>query len=191
MLAGAYTQTLVRGKELEVIKLILPPGKEIHEHKAKGEVLVQCLEGQIALTACGKTESLKAGDFVYLPTGEPHSVRGVESASVLLTVVLPEREREADWGVEPVSAERDEVIRKRGMLLAVMQVVVLVGGFGLLLAIASDGILAAVVCVTAVLAVLACLHYWAWGRWMTRAMKQEGQTIPMPGRNGHVSRVIN
>lgn len=169
--AGAQTHTLVRGKELEVIKLILPPGKEIHEHKAKGEVLVQCLEGQITLNARGRTERLRAGDFVYLPAGEPHSVRGVEYASVLLTVVLPGRAAEEDWGEEPASAEREEAIRGRGIFLTVLQAVVLVGGFGLLLAVASEGILAAVVCVTAAFAALAGLHYWVWGRRMTRAMK--------------------
>src|SRR5207248_11622994 len=86
-LASAQTQTLVRAEQVEVIRLVVPAGKEIPEHKAKGEVVVQCLEGRVAFTAYGKTQTLEAGHLLYLPTGEPHSVKGVEDASLLVTVL--------------------------------------------------------------------------------------------------------
>jgi quercetin dioxygenase-like cupin family protein len=88
-LASAQTQTLVRAEQVEVIRLVVPAGKEIAEHKAKGELVVQCLEGRVAFTALGTTQNLEAGQLLYLPTGEPHSVKGVEDASLLLTVLLP------------------------------------------------------------------------------------------------------
>ncbi|MCC6418231.1 MAG: cupin domain-containing protein [Gemmataceae bacterium] len=88
-LASAQTKTLVRAEEVEVLRLIVPAGKEIHEHRAKGEIIVQCLEGQIAFTAFGKTQTLQAGELLYLPTGEAHTVKGIEDASVLLTILLP------------------------------------------------------------------------------------------------------
>jgi quercetin dioxygenase-like cupin family protein len=88
-LASARTQTLVRSEQMEVIRLVVPGGKEIEEHKAKGEIVVQCLEGRVAFTVFGKTQNLEAGNLLYLPTGEPHSVRGIEDASLLLTVLLP------------------------------------------------------------------------------------------------------
>ena len=88
-LASAQTKTLVRAEQVEVIRLVVPAGKEIEEHKAKGEIVVQCLEGRVAFTAFGKTQSLETGTLLYLPTGEPHSVKGVEDASLLLTVLLP------------------------------------------------------------------------------------------------------
>jgi quercetin dioxygenase-like cupin family protein len=43
----------------------------------------------VDFTAFGKTQQLEAGKLLYLPTGEPHSVRGVENASLLLTILLP------------------------------------------------------------------------------------------------------
>jgi quercetin dioxygenase-like cupin family protein len=76
-LASAQTQTLVRAEQ------------EIEEHKAKGEIVVQCLEGRVAFTAFGKAQNLEAGKLLYLATGEPHSVKGVEDASLLLTILLP------------------------------------------------------------------------------------------------------
>ena len=88
-LATAATRTLVKSDSINVIRMIVPAGKEIPTHKAKGELIVQCLEGKIAFTACGKTHELEAGQLLYLPTGEPHSLRGIEDGSLLLTVLLP------------------------------------------------------------------------------------------------------
>ncbi len=68
---------------------MVPAGKEIDEHQAKGEIVVQCLEGRVAVTAFGKTQDLEAGQLLYLPTGEPHKLKGIENASLLLTVLLP------------------------------------------------------------------------------------------------------
>jgi quercetin dioxygenase-like cupin family protein len=88
-LASAQTKTLVRAEQVEVIRLVVPAGKVIEEHKAKGEIVVHCLEGRVAFTAFGKTQNLEAGKLLYLPTGEPHTVKGIEDASLLLTVLLP------------------------------------------------------------------------------------------------------
>ncbi len=88
-LASAQTQTLFRAEQVEVIRLVVPAGKEISEHKAKGEITVLCLEGRVTFTAFGKTQNLEAGKLLYLPTGEPHSVKGIENASLLLTILLP------------------------------------------------------------------------------------------------------
>jgi quercetin dioxygenase-like cupin family protein len=88
-LASAQTKALIRAEQVEVIRLVVPAGKEIEEHQAKGEIVVQCLEGRVAFTAFGKTQTLEAGKLLYLPTGEPHTVKGVEDASLLLTILLP------------------------------------------------------------------------------------------------------
>jgi quercetin dioxygenase-like cupin family protein len=88
-LATTVTRTLVKSDSVEVIRLIVPAGKEIATHAAKGELVVQCLEGKISFTACGKTHEMEAGQLLYLPTGQPHSLRGIEDGSLLLTVLLP------------------------------------------------------------------------------------------------------
>src|SRR5579871_2348644 len=90
-LASAQTTTLVRAEQVEVIRLVVPAGKQIEEHKAKGEIVVQCLEGRVTFTAFGKTQTLEAGNLLYMPKGEPHSVKGIENASLLLTVLLPKQ----------------------------------------------------------------------------------------------------
>ena len=72
-LASATTRTLVKTASFDVLRIVVPAGKEIPTHRAKGEIVVQCLEGKIAFTACGKTHDLEAGHLLYLPAGEPHS----------------------------------------------------------------------------------------------------------------------
>lgn len=88
-LTSAQSETLLRAEQVEVRRLVVPAGKEIPQHKAKGEIVVHCLEGQVAYTAFGKAHVLEAGQLFYLPTGEPHSVKGIEDASLLLTILLP------------------------------------------------------------------------------------------------------
>lgn len=88
-LPAATTTTLVKANRLEVIRLVLAAGKEISEHKARGEITVHCLEGKVAFTALGQTRELTAGQMLYLEAGEPHSLRCLEGASLLLTLALP------------------------------------------------------------------------------------------------------
>jgi quercetin dioxygenase-like cupin family protein len=87
-LGNATTTTLVKTNELELIRLILPEGKEIPSHKAPGEITVQCLEGRVAFTADGKGIELTAGQLLYLGAGQPHAVRGIEDSSLLVTLLL-------------------------------------------------------------------------------------------------------
>ncbi len=88
-LADTQTHTLLRGDQMEVIRLVVPAGKEIHEHRAKGEITVHCLEGIVEFTAFGKTQRLQAGELLYLPMGEAHTVKGIKDSSILLTILLP------------------------------------------------------------------------------------------------------
>lgn len=87
-LASAKTATLVKTDELELIRLVLPAGKEIPTHQAPGKIVVQCLEGRIEFTAEGKTQRLAAGQLLYLEAGEPHALKCLEDASVLVTLLL-------------------------------------------------------------------------------------------------------
>ena len=87
-LTHAWSTTLVKTNSLEVIRLIIPSGKEIPVHKVSGEITVQCLEGQVAFTAGDSTQNVKAGQLLYLSSEVAHSLRGIEDASILLTILL-------------------------------------------------------------------------------------------------------
>jgi len=83
---SSKTTTLVKTGDLELIRLVLPAGKEIPTHRAKGTITVQCLEGRVAFTAGGTTQELGPGQLLYLDAGEPHAVKGIENSSVLVTL---------------------------------------------------------------------------------------------------------
>ena len=87
-LADAKTSTLFKTEKMEVIRMVMPAGKEIPEHEGPNEIIVQCLEGKIAFTTMGKTEELEAGQLLFLAAKEPHSVKCIEDASFLLTILL-------------------------------------------------------------------------------------------------------
>ena len=87
-LVQAKTTTLLKTKTLEVIRLAIPAGKDIPEHRAHGEITVQCLEGRIAFGAGGRKFDLAAGHLLYLSGEEPHSLHGIEDATVLVTILL-------------------------------------------------------------------------------------------------------
>ena len=87
-LAGTKTAALIKSSTLEVLRLIVPAGKTVPEHKAPGDITVQCLEGEVNFTAEGKTQRLVPGQLLYLAAGSPHSLHGVQDSSVLVTILL-------------------------------------------------------------------------------------------------------
>jgi nucleotide-binding universal stress UspA family protein/mannose-6-phosphate isomerase-like protein (cupin superfamily) len=88
-LASTPTRKLAASQGIEIARLILPAGKEVFEFRNKGTLVAHCLEGRVAVTVLGKTQVLEAGQLIYLPKEEPHTLKGVENAALLLTVVLP------------------------------------------------------------------------------------------------------
>jgi quercetin dioxygenase-like cupin family protein len=82
------SQLLIRTGHLEVFRYALPAGKSIQEHTAAGTMIVQCLEGSVALTAQGRTQTLSAGDMLYLADAAPHSLEALADSSLLVTILL-------------------------------------------------------------------------------------------------------
>lgn len=81
------TTALFKSSQMEVIRMALPSGKEIPEHKAPGEITVQCLEGRIEFCAAGQVSVLRGGQMLYVLAGVPHSLRALDDSSMLLTIV--------------------------------------------------------------------------------------------------------
>ncbi len=79
-LGNNRTTTLIKTPHLEIIRRMLPTGKQIPPHRAPGVITIHCLEGQAAVTALGRTQALGAGQMLYLPRGVEHSLLGVDDA---------------------------------------------------------------------------------------------------------------
>jgi quercetin dioxygenase-like cupin family protein len=82
------SQLLIRTEHLQVFRYALPAGKSIQQHAAAGLMIVQCIEGAVALAAQGRTQTLAAGDMLYLADGAPHSLDALADSSLLVTILL-------------------------------------------------------------------------------------------------------
>ena len=79
--------TLVKTPQVEIIQLIVPAGRDVPTHQAQGDMIVHCLEGRVSLFALGKTYDLKPGQLLHLSLEDQFSMRGIDNASVLVTLV--------------------------------------------------------------------------------------------------------
>ena len=84
-LVGAKSTTLLKSAGLELIRLVVPAGKEIPSHRAPGEIVVQCVEGHVAFNHDGRSIELCPGDVLHLCANEMHSLKGITDSSVLVT----------------------------------------------------------------------------------------------------------
>lgn len=87
-LASAQTTTLIKTDSLEVLRLVLPGGKEIGNHQVEREVTIQCVEGRVTLSALGAQRELTPGVLVYLPGSTQHALNAAENSSLLVTILL-------------------------------------------------------------------------------------------------------
>ncbi|WP_230533549.1 cupin domain-containing protein [Microvirga roseola] len=88
-LAGAKTTALVKTEAFEAIRLVVPAGRDIASHEVPGQITLHCLEGRILLELPDSSLELSAGQWIYLDGGVRHALKGLEDASLLLTILFP------------------------------------------------------------------------------------------------------
>ena len=86
-LAQTPSYALLKAPQLEVIRVVLLAGKTMPGHQVAGEITVQCLEGTVEFSSGADKQTLRAGELVYLKGDVLHALRGIEDASVLVTIV--------------------------------------------------------------------------------------------------------
>ncbi len=87
-LPDSHSTSLIKTEKLHILRLVVRTGKEIPQHSAPGELIVQCLEGRVAFACLGRTQDLAAGDLLYVPDSQPQSLTGIEYSVLLLTIFL-------------------------------------------------------------------------------------------------------
>jgi len=87
-LSETRTHALFKSDDLEVIRIVMTTGDTMPAHTVAGEITVQCIEGQVILTCDAGERELTAGQLIHLGRNDPHALRCVENASLLLTIAL-------------------------------------------------------------------------------------------------------
>lgn len=86
---GNSTSTsLLKVPRMQLMRLSLKSGQCVPEHKAPGEVTIQCLSGQADVLTPARTCHLTPATLVMLPAAEPHAVRANEDTVLLVTLLL-------------------------------------------------------------------------------------------------------
>lgn len=87
-LPDEQTKAIVKTDDIELVRLVIPAGKEIPGHKVSGPIVVHCINGEVKFTAMDITQVLLPGQLLYLQPGEPHSLNAVKDSVVLLTIIF-------------------------------------------------------------------------------------------------------
>lgn len=76
---------LIKTEPINVMRLVLPAGKTIPEHKAAKDITVQCVAGKVEFTTAGETLTMTAGKILFLPPGQLHSLTAIDASIMLVT----------------------------------------------------------------------------------------------------------
>lgn len=87
-LSSETTTALFKSEQLEVMRLVLQAGKSLPPHKVPGEVTIQCIEGEIDVTAEGRSHLLQTGQMLFLSGNVLHGVVAHQDSSALVTIAL-------------------------------------------------------------------------------------------------------
>jgi quercetin dioxygenase-like cupin family protein len=86
---GIVSRTLLRTANCRVVLFGFAQGQELTEHTSTHDALVEVLSGECEFSMNGKSQTLKAGDLLYLPPNLPHAVLATTQFSMLLTLTKP------------------------------------------------------------------------------------------------------
>jgi quercetin dioxygenase-like cupin family protein len=85
----AVSHAFLKTYALELIRLVLPRGTTLPPHSVYGELVLQCLEGAVAVEAGDRVFELRRHQAVLLPARQAYALRALEDTSVLMTVQIP------------------------------------------------------------------------------------------------------
>lgn len=82
------TFALIKTDNMEVIRMVLPRGKDVMEHSVEGEISVQCLKGNVIFQVEDNAIELSEDDWFYLKGGEPYGFHAKEETILLVTILF-------------------------------------------------------------------------------------------------------
>ncbi len=86
--AGERFETLLSHKNLVIERIFSSSSITPTQYVQPQDEWVILVQGTAVIDIGGKTESLKAGDYVFLPANTPHSVKQVSDGALWLAVRL-------------------------------------------------------------------------------------------------------
>lgn len=85
--SATTSRTLVDNEHVRVVAFTFDTGEQLTEHTAAMPVVVQVVSGSMRFEVGSQAHHLDAGDCVYLPPREPHSLEALEPCRMSLVMV--------------------------------------------------------------------------------------------------------
>ena len=86
---STVSRTVLKAAGARLVLFAFDVGQELSEHTAAMPVLLQVLDGQLRVTADGRSVVLVPGGVVHLAARVPHAVLALEPSRLLLTMLDP------------------------------------------------------------------------------------------------------
>jgi quercetin dioxygenase-like cupin family protein len=84
---SVVSRTLIDREAGTVTLFAFDEGQGLSEHTVPYEALVHIIEGEVEITISGRSHQLKAGEMMFLPANERHSVKARSKFKMLLTMI--------------------------------------------------------------------------------------------------------
>lgn len=87
-LNAEHSKCIARTGEMELARLVMPPGETVGQHPFDGPLVVHCLSGVLEVSALGKVQTIGGGELLHLPPAEEFTLRSLRYSLVLVTFIF-------------------------------------------------------------------------------------------------------
>jgi len=84
---SVVSRVLLKNKGGNVTLFAFDRNEGLSEHTAPFDALVIVLDGEAEVTISGSSHTLRAGETITMPAGEPHSLKALTAFKMLLVMV--------------------------------------------------------------------------------------------------------
>jgi len=85
--SAVVSRALLDKKTGTITLFAFDTGQGLSEHTAPYDAMAYILDGEVEVIVSGKSVSMKQGDMVVMPGGEPHALRAVKRFKMLLVMI--------------------------------------------------------------------------------------------------------
>ncbi|BBO69398.1 cupin [Desulfosarcina alkanivorans] len=84
---AVVSKTIIEKKTGTVTLFAFDQGQGLSEHTAPFDAMVQVLDGEVEIRISGNPHTVKEGQTIIMPAGEPHALKAVTPFRMLLTMI--------------------------------------------------------------------------------------------------------
>lgn len=81
------SKTLIKKKSGSITLFAFDQGQELSEHTAPFDAMVYILDGEAEIVISGKSFTVKCGEMITMPGGQPHALKAVKRYKMMLTMI--------------------------------------------------------------------------------------------------------